>query len=127
MYKHILPLSDAELEDDPVRKLDEDSQDKDYLPEFQLDEELGDGDMDEDILLEGQEEGENDANDDEDVEEGDDVDIEEIEDKVDDRDIKELDEAVEGTKLQEDNGDNALQGPANDDNDKQDEVGLTVH
>ena len=127
MYKHILPLSDAELEDDPVRKLDEDSQDKDYLPEFQLDEELGDGDMDEDILLEGQEEGENDANDDEDVEEGDDVDIEEIEDKVGDRDIKELDEAVEGIKLQEDNGDNALQGLANDDNDKQDEVGLTVH
>ena len=127
MYKHILPSSDAELEDDPVRKLDEDSQDKDYLPEFQLDEELGDGDMDEDILLEGQEEGENDANDDEDVEEGDDVDIEEIEDKVGDRDIKELDEAVEGIKLQEDNGDNALQGLANDDNDKQDEVGLTVH
>ena len=127
MYKHILPLSDAELEDDPIRKLNEDSQDKDYLPEFQLDEELGDGDMDEDILLEGQEEGENDANDDEDVEEGDDVDIEEIEDKVGDRDIKELDEAVEGIKLQEDNGDNALQGLANDDNDKQDEVGLTVH
>ena len=127
MYKHILPLSDAELEDDPVRKLDEDSQDKDYLPEFQLDEELGDGDMDEDILLEGQEEGENDANDDEDVKEGDDVDIEEIQDKVDDRDIKELDEAVEGIKLQEDNGDNALQGLANDDDDKQDEVGLTVH
>ena len=127
MYKHILPLSDAELEDDAVQKLDEDSQDKAYLPEFQLDEELGDGDMDEDILLEGQEEGENDANDDEDVEEGDDVDIEEIEDKVGDRDIKELDEAVEGIKLQEDNGDNALQGLANDDNDKQDEVGLTVH
>ena len=127
MYKHILPLSDAELEDDPVRKLVEDSQDKDYLPEFQLDEELGDGDMDEDILLEGQEEGEKDANDDEDVEEGDDVDIEEIQDKVDDRDIKELDEAVEGIKLQEDNGDNALQGLANDGNDKQDEVGLTVH
>ena len=59
-------------------------------------------------------------------EEGDNVDIEEMEDKVDDRDIKKLDEAVEGIKLQDDNGDNALQGLENDDNDNQDEVGLTV-
>ena len=49
-----------------------------------------------------------------------------MEDKVDDRDIKKLDEAVEGIKLQDDNGDNALQGLENDDNDNQDEVGLTV-
>ena len=31
-----------------------------------------------------------------------------------------------GIKLQQDNGDNALQGLANDDNDNQDNVGLTV-
>ena len=61
------------------------------------------------------------------VQEGkDDVVIEEIEDKVDDGDIEELDEAVVGIKLQQDNGDNALQGLANDDNDNQDNVGLTV-
>ena len=61
------------------------------------------------------------------VQEGeDDVVIEEIEDKVDDGDIEEPDEAVGGIKLQQDNGDNALQGLANDDNDNQDNVGLTV-
>ena len=61
------------------------------------------------------------------VQEGkDDVVIEEIEDKVDDGDIEELDEAVGGIKLQQANGDNALQGLANDDNDNQDNVGLTV-
>ena len=61
------------------------------------------------------------------VQEGeDDLVIEEIEDKVDDGDIEELDEAVGGIKLQQDNGDNALQGLANDDNDNQDNVGLTV-
>ena len=61
------------------------------------------------------------------VQEGeDDVVIDEIEDKVDDGDIEELDEAVAGIKLQQDNGDNALQGLANDDNDNQDNVGLTV-
>ena len=61
------------------------------------------------------------------VQEGeDDVVIEEIKDKVVDGDIEELDEAVGGIKLQQDNGDNALQGLANDDNDNQDNVGLTV-
>ena len=40
--------------------------------------------------------------------------------------MKKLDEAERGIKLQEDNGDNALQGLANDDNDNQDKVGLTV-
>ncbi|XP_027054542.1 uncharacterized protein LOC113681635 [Pocillopora damicornis] len=57
------------------------------------------------------------------VQEGeDDVVIEEIKDKVDDGDIEELDEAVGGIKLQQDNGDNALQGLANDDNDNQDNI-----
>ena len=52
------------------------------------------------------------------VQEGkDDVVIEEIEDKVDDGDIEELDEVVGGIKLQDDNGDNALQGLESDDND----------
>ena len=61
------------------------------------------------------------------VQEGeDDVVIEEIEDKVDNGDIEELDEAVGGIKLQQDNGDNALQGLVNDDNDNQDNVGLTI-
>ena len=61
------------------------------------------------------------------VQEGeDDVVIEEIKDKVDDGDIEEVDEAVEGIKLWQDNGDNALQGLESDDNDKQDDVGLTV-
>ena len=61
------------------------------------------------------------------VQEGeDDVVIEEIKDKVDDGDIEELDEAVGGIKLQQDNGDNVLQGLANDDNDNQDNVGLTI-
>ena len=40
--------------------------------------------------------------------------------------MKKLDEAERGIKLQEDNGDNALQGLENDDNDNQDKVGLTV-
>ena len=49
-----------------------------------------------------------------------------MEDIADDGDMKKLDEAERGIKLQEDNGDNALQGLANDDNDNQDKVGLTV-
>ena len=101
------------LEDDPEQKIVEDSQEKDYLPEFQLDEELGDGDMEQDILLEGEEEGENDANDEGDDEEADDEDVEEIEEKVDDGDIKQVEEAVAAIKLEADNGDDTLQ----DDND----------
>ena len=49
-----------------------------------------------------------------------------MEDKADDEDMKKLDEAERGIKLQEDNGDDALQGLENDDNDNQDKVGLTV-
>ena len=49
-----------------------------------------------------------------------------MEDKADDEDMKKLDEAERGIKLQEDNGDNALQGLENDDSDNQDKVGLTV-
>ena len=49
-----------------------------------------------------------------------------MEDKPDDGDMKKLEEAERGIKLQEDNGDNALQGLENDDNDNQDKVGLTV-
>ena len=49
-----------------------------------------------------------------------------MEDKADDEDMKKLNEAERGIKLQEDNGDNALQGLENDDNDNQDKVGLTV-
>ena len=49
-----------------------------------------------------------------------------MEDKADDGDMKKLDEAERRIKLQEDNGDNALQGLENDDNDNQDKVGLTV-
>ena len=41
--------------------------------------------------------------------------------------MKKLDEAERGIKLQEDNGDNALQGLENDNNDNQDKVGLTVY
>ena len=50
-----------------------------------------------------------------------------MEDKADDGDMKKLDEAERGIKLQEDNGDNALQGLENDNNDNQDKVGLTVY
>ena len=49
-----------------------------------------------------------------------------MEDKADDEDMKKLDEAERGIKLQEDNGDNALQGLENDESDNQDKVGLTV-
>ena len=49
-----------------------------------------------------------------------------MEDKADDEDMKKLNEAERGIKLQEDNGDDALQGLENDDNDNQDKVGLTV-
>lgn len=97
---HITPHLEIELEDDPEQKIAEDSQEKDYLPDFQLDEELGDGeDMEQDILLEGEEEGDNDANDEGDDEEADDEDIEEDERKMDDGEVKDVEEGMEEIKL----------------------------
>lgn len=120
---HITPHLEIELEDDPEQKIAEDSQEKDYLPDFQLDEELGDGeDMEQDILLEGEEEGDNDANDEGDDEEADDEDIEEEEGKMDDGEVKDVEEGMEVIKLQEDNGEDIAQIPADDGKDKEDEV-----
>ena len=111
------------MEDDSEQKIAEDSQEKDYLPDFQLDEELGDGeDMEEDILLEGEEEGDNDANDEGDDEEGDDEDLVEEEGKMDDGEIKDVEEGMEAIKLQGDNGEDIVQIPADDDKEKEDEV-----
>lgn len=117
-------MLEIELEDDPEQKIVEDSQEKDYLPDFQLDEELGDGeDMEQDILLEGEEEGENDGNDEGDVEEADEDDIEEEEEeKLDDEEVKEVEEEMEEIKLEGDNGDDTAQIPANDGNDEEAEV-----
>ena len=116
-------LLDIELEDDPEQKIAEDAQEKDYLPDFQLDDELGDGeDIVQDILLEGEEEGDNEVNDEGDDDEADDEDVEEEEEKIDDGDVKEVEEGVEVIKLEEDNGEDTVQDPANDGNDQQDEV-----
>lgn len=120
-------MLDIELEDDTEQKIVEDSQEKDYLPDFRLDEELGDGeDMEQDILLEGEEEGEeegeNDDNEEGDDEEPDEADIEEEEEKVDDDEVKEVEEEMEVIKLEDDNGEDTMQVPANDDNDKEAEV-----
>lgn len=118
---------DIELEDDPEQKIVEDSQEKDFLEaDFQLDEELGDGeDIEQDILLEEDEEGDNDANDEEDDEEVDNEDIEEEEEeeeKTDEVEVKELEEGVEIIKLEEPEPDDSVQAEATDSNDKQDEV-----
>lgn len=116
------------LEDDQEQKIAEDSQEKDYLPDFQLDEDVGDGeDIEEDILLEGEEEGDNDVNDEGDDEEGDDEegddeDFVEEEEKMEDGDVKDVEEGMEVIKLQEDNGEDIVQIPADDDKDKEDEV-----
>ncbi|KAJ7384544.1 3'-5' RNA helicase ythdc2 [Desmophyllum pertusum] len=120
--EELQPTEDIELEDDPEQKIAEDSQEKDYLPDFQLDEELGDGeDIVQDILLEGEEEGDNEVNDEGDDDEADDEDVEEEEEKIDDGDVKEVEEGVEVIKLEEDNGGDTVQGTANDGNDQQDE------
>ena len=119
----LLSILEIELGDGPEQKIADDSQEKDYLPDFQLDEELGDGeDMEEDILLEGEEEGDNDVNDEGDDEEGDDEDLVEEEGKMDDGEVKDVEEGMEVIKLQEDNGENIVQIPAGDDKDKEDEV-----
>ena len=111
------------MEDDPEQKIAEDPQEKDYLPDFQLDEDLGDGeDMKEDILLEGEEEGDNGGNNEGDDEEGDDEDLVEEEGKVDDGEIKDVEEGMEVIKLQGDNGQDIVQIPADDDKEKEDEV-----
>ena len=110
------------MENDSEQKTAEDSQEKDYLPDFQLDEELGDGeDMEEDILLE-EEEGDNDAIDEGDDEEGDDEDLVEEEEKMDDGEVKDVEEGMEAIKLQGDNGEDIVQIPTDDDKEKEDEV-----
>lgn len=92
---------------------------------------MGDGeDIEEDILLEGEEEGDNDANDEGDDEEGDDEegedeDLVEEEEKLEDGDIKDVEEGMEVIKLQEDNGEDIVQILADDDKDKDDEVKQT--
>lgn len=78
--------------------------------------------MEEDILLEGEEEGDNDANDVEDDEEGDGEDLVEEEGKMDDGEIKDVEEGMEAIKLQGDNGADIVQIPADDDKEKEDEV-----
>ena len=120
-----MPILEIELEDDPEQKIHvaEDSQEKDYLPDFQLDEELGDGeDMEEDILLEGEEEGDNDVNVEGDDEEGDDEDLVEEVGKMDDGEVKDVEVGMEVIKLQDDNGEDIVQIPVDDDKDKEDEV-----
>ena len=92
-------------------------------PEFQVEEELADGEeIDQDILLEGEEECDNDANlegDDEDIDE---EDVVEEEEKTDDGEVKELEVCLEVIKLDDAEDDN-VQVEANDiSNDKQDEV-----
>lgn len=114
-------MLDIELEDDPEQKITEDSQEKDYLPDFQLDEELGDGeDIEQDILLEDEEEGEEEGENGD--EEADEEDIEEEEEKPDDEEVKEVEEGVEEIKLEEENGEDTVQVPSNDYDDKEDEV-----
>ena len=78
--------------------------------------------MEEDILLEGEEEGDNDVNDVEDDEEGDGEDLVEEEGKMDDGEIKDVEEGMEAIKLQGDNGEDIVQIPADDDKEKEDEV-----
>ena len=78
--------------------------------------------MEENILLEGEEEGDNDVNDEGDDEEGDDEDLVEEEGKMDDGEVKDVEEGIEVIKLQEDNGEDIVQIPADDDKDKEDEV-----
>lgn len=115
---------DIELEDDPEQKIVEDAQEKDYLdPGFQMDEELADGeDIEHDILLEGEDEADNDANDEGDDDEVEDEDVEEEEEKNDDGEVKELEEGVEIMKLEEDIEGDSVQAEAIGSNDKEDEV-----
>ena len=91
--------------------------------EFPIEEELADGEeIDQDILLEGEEECDNDANDERDDEDIDEEDVVEEEEKTDDGEVKELEVCLEVIKLDDAEDDNA-QAEANDDsNDKQDEV-----
>ena len=92
-------------------------------PEFPIEEELADGEeIDQDILLEGEEECDNDANDEGDDEDIDEEDVVEEEEKADDGEVKELEACLEIIKLDDAEDDN-VQAEANDDsNDKQDEV-----
>ena len=92
-------------------------------PEFPIEEELADGEeIDQDILLEGEEGCDNDVNvegDDEDIDE---EDVVEEEEKTDDGEVKELEVCLEVIKLDDAEDDN-VQTEANDEsNDKQDEV-----
>lgn len=64
--------------------------------------------MEEDILLEGEEEGDNDVNDVEDDEEGDGEDLVEEEGKMDDGEIKDVEEGMEAIKFQGDNGEDIV-------------------
>ena len=92
-------------------------------PEFPIEEELADGEeIDQDILLEGEEECNNDANDEGDDEDVDEEDVVEEEEKTDDGEVKDLEVCLEIIKLDDAEDDN-VQAEANDDsNDKQDEV-----
>ena len=88
-----------------------------------MDEELADGeDIEQDILLEGEDEADNDANDEGGDDEVDDEDVEEEEEKNDDGEVKELEEGVEIMKLEEDIEGDSVQAVATDSNDKEDEV-----
>ena len=97
-------------------------------PEFQIEEELADGEeIDQDILLEGEEECDNDANDEGDDEDIDEEDVVEEEEKTDDGEVKELEACLEVIKLDDAEDDN-VQTDANDDsNAKQDEVPVHVY
>ena len=92
-------------------------------PEFPIEEELADGEeIDQDILLEGEEECDNDANDEGDDEDIDEEDVVEEEEKTDVGEVKELEVCLEVIKLDDAEDDN-VQTEANDEsNDKQDEV-----
>ena len=92
-------------------------------PEFPIEEELADGEeIDQDILLEGEEECDNDANDEGDDEDVDEEDVVEEEEKTDDGEVKELEVCLEVIKLDDAVDDNVQAEPNDDSNDKPDEV-----
>ena len=92
-------------------------------PEFPIEEELADGEeIDQDILLEGEEECDNDANHEGDDEDIDEEDVVEEEEKTDDGQVKELEVCLEVIKLDDAEDDNVQTEANNDSNDRQDEV-----
>ena len=124
---------ESEIDNDPDTKITAESQEKDYLSDFQLDEELGEGEDlegtqsegEQDILLEGEEDGDN-GDDEEEEEEADDEDAgeeEEEEVKIYERNVKELEEEMEIIKIEEETEEESTETQSNNNgNDKEGEV-----